>query len=236
MTRPKICAVIISESDLEAAKKAEPLVDLFEVRIDLIGTEWQAVAKQLKKPWLATNRTASEGGRWQSDEASRVSELLKSLALRPALVDIELQTDNVKAIAARIKEHAKCLVSYHNWERMPPLSELVEIVRRELDAGADICKIAAMVRSFEDNVTLLELVDKFPDTSLIVSGMGPLGMVGRILCPLLGGYLIYASGGEGKESSAGQIPAVQVRRIFDLWSRRMAERTWDEDIHLDRSK
>jgi hypothetical protein len=36
MKRPKICAVIVN-NEIEAVKRIEPLVDLFEVRIDLIG-------------------------------------------------------------------------------------------------------------------------------------------------------------------------------------------------------
>ena len=77
MNRPKICAVIINK-DLEAIRKIEPLVALFEVRIDLIGNGWQELVKQLQKPWIACNRRADEGGRWENDEARRVEELLKA--------------------------------------------------------------------------------------------------------------------------------------------------------------
>jgi len=43
MKRPRICTVIVN-NDLEAVKKVKSLVDLFEVRIDLIGDSWQELA------------------------------------------------------------------------------------------------------------------------------------------------------------------------------------------------
>ena len=55
MKRPRICAVIVN-NDLEAVKGVEPLVDLFEARIDLIGDGWQELVKQLNKPCIACNR------------------------------------------------------------------------------------------------------------------------------------------------------------------------------------
>jgi len=42
MNRRKICASITSP-DPRAIKVVEPLVDLFEVRIDLIGESWPAI-------------------------------------------------------------------------------------------------------------------------------------------------------------------------------------------------
>jgi len=53
--KPRICAVI-TDKDLGAIKKVEPLVERFEVRIDLIGDDWQKVVQELSKPWIACNR------------------------------------------------------------------------------------------------------------------------------------------------------------------------------------
>ena len=64
--KPRICAAIVND-DLEAVKGVEPLVDLFEVRIDLIGSGWQELVKHLEKPWIACNRRRS-GGRQLAGE------------------------------------------------------------------------------------------------------------------------------------------------------------------------
>ena len=55
MKRPRICAAITA-NDADAIRQAEPHIDLYEVRIDLIGDGWEAVAGQLGKPWIACNR------------------------------------------------------------------------------------------------------------------------------------------------------------------------------------
>jgi 3-dehydroquinate dehydratase-1 len=217
MNKPRICAVIIDKDDVKASLDVEHCVDLFEVRIDLIGDGWQEVAKQLNKPWLATNRVASEGGNWQGDEDSRVAELLNALDLGAQFVDIELRTKNVKRIVETIKRSAKCIVSFHDWEKMPSLEKLEGIVREELEAGADICKVAAKAEKYEDNATILELIGRFPEAALIALSFGPLGIIGRTLSPLMGGYLTYAAAGQGKESAPGQLPVRELRKIYDMW-------------------
>jgi len=219
MSKPRICSVIIDRDDVKAAMKVQHLVDLFEVRIDLIGKHWQEVAKQLKKPWLATNRMRSEGGKWEGDEDSRVVELFKALDLGAQFVDIELRTKNVERIVETIKRSAKCIISFHDWKKMPSLTKLESIVRKQMGAGADICKVAAKACKFEDNVTILELIGRFPKTALIALSFGPEGIVGRTLSPLMGGYLTYAAAGQGKESAPGQVPVRELRKIYDLWAK-----------------
>jgi len=220
VTRPRICNVIVGKDDVEAALAVADFVDLFEIRIDMVGAGWQQVAERLPKPWLATNRVASEGGKWSGDEPSRVRELLCALELGASLVDIELQTPGVEAIVKAIKRKAKCVVSYHDWNGMPKLGDLERVVQRQLAVGADICKVVGKANRFEDNVTPLELVGRFPDVALIALSIGPDGVIGRTLSPLLGGYLTYATAGQGKESAPGQSPAAELRRIYDLWEQR----------------
>ncbi|MFH0768146.1 MAG: type I 3-dehydroquinate dehydratase, partial [Chloroflexota bacterium] len=120
MKKPRICAVIV-DNNLETLREVEPLVELFEVRIDLIGERWQDLASQLRKPWIATNRSADEGGRWQGNEARRVEQLLQAVELGANIVDIELATKNLENILKLIKRRTKCLISSHNLEKTPPL-------------------------------------------------------------------------------------------------------------------
>ena len=217
MKRPKICAVLITE-DSEITKAAEPLVELFEVRIDLIGDSWQQVARQLKRPWIACNRRAAEGGRWARDEAERIEELIKATELGASIVDIELETKNLAEAIPVIKGKAKCLLSYHEMGKTPSPDKMKAIVNRQLEAGADICKVVTTAQSFEDNLTVLQLIADFPQAKMVAFAMGPLGLASRILCPLVGGYLTYASIEEGKESAPGQITVKQLRKIYGMVS------------------
>jgi len=215
MKRPRICATIVNK-DLEAIRGVEPLVDLFEVRIDLIGDGWQQLAKQLKKPWVACNRSADELGKWQGDEARRIEELLKAVELGADIVDIELGTRNLGEAIKQIKKRAKCLLSLHELEGTPPLDKMREVVQRELEAGADICKVATTAQRFEDNLTVLQLITDFPETKVVSSAMGPLGIMSRILCPLVGGYFTYASVEKGRESAPGQLTVKDLRQIYQM--------------------
>ena len=215
MKKPRICAVITSK-DLATIKEIEPLVDLFEVRIDLIGEGWQELIKQLNKPWIACNRRADEGGKWRKGETKRIEELLKATELGADMVDIELRTENLAETISLIKPKAKCLVSSHDFRETPPFGKMSEIVQRQLDAGADVCKLVTTARSFDDSITVLQLISAFPDARIVSLAMGRLGLASRILCPLLGGDFTYASIEKGKESAAGQLTVTSLRKIYGM--------------------
>jgi len=213
--KPRICAVIVN-SELEAVKIVEPLIDLFEVRMDLIGSGWQALVKNLEKTWIACNRSTVEGGSWQGGESKRVDELLGAIDLGAGIVDIELSTPDVEAVVKEVKGRADCLLSYHDLEETPPLEKMREIVRNQLAAGADICKLITTARSFTDNMAALQLISNFPETRVVSFAMGALGYTSRVLCPLVGGDFIYASIEKGKESAVGQITVEGLRKIYGM--------------------
>ena len=215
MNRPRICASIV-DNDLSAIKGVEPFVDLFEVRIDLIGEDWPELSRELEKPWIACNRLVDEGGRWSGNEASRLKELFKAAELGADIVDIELSTKNLDEVVRSIKKRTKCLLSYHDLVGTPPLYNLREIIERQLADGADICKLVTTASSFEDNLKVLQLITAFPEKEVISFAIGPLGSVSRVLCPLVGGYFAYASIEEGKESASGQITVQKLRQLYEM--------------------
>ena len=215
MKKPKICAAIVS-NDLQAVRQVEPLVDLFEARIDLIGDSWPELVTQFRKPWIACNRTAAEGGQWKGNEARRIERLLQATELGADIVDIELKTKILEKVIQFIKKRTKCLLSFHDLENTPPLDEMKEIVNRQLNAGADICKMITTARRFEDNLTILQLITEFPGVKLISFAMGPLGVMSRVLCPLVGSDFTYASIEKGKESARGQITVSELTRIYEM--------------------
>lgn len=215
MKRPRICASIVS-NDLQAVRGVEPFVELFEVRIDLIGDDWRELVKQLKKPWIACNRSVDEGGSWRGSESKRREELLSAVEMGASIIDVELVTGNLKEIVQLIKKKAKCLLSFHDLKGTPPLDRMREIVQRETEAGADICKIVTTAQRFEDNLAVLQLISDFPKTRVVSFAMGPPGFASRILCPLVGGDFTYASIEEGKESASGQITARDLRKIYGM--------------------
>jgi 3-dehydroquinate dehydratase-1 len=215
MKKPRICAVVTSR-DIQGLKEVEPLVDLFEVRIDLIGDGWADLARSIKKPWIACNRMADEGGHWTGNEARRIEQLLRAIELGASIVDIELKAKNLENIVPIIKKRAQCLISSHDQEKTPSLDEMKKAVRQQLKAGADISKVVTTARSLEDNLTVLQLISEFPEVRLMACAMGPLGVVSRVLSPLVGGDFTYASVEKGKESAQGQLTVRALSRIYEM--------------------
>ena len=216
--RPRICAAITG-TDIEAINRIEPDVDLWEVRIDLIGKGWQKVATQLKKPWIACNRRVEEGGKGSRRDSQRIKELLSAIELGASIIDVELGTTGLPDIVKEIKGKAKCLISYHNLKETPPLDRLRQIVVNQLAAEADICKVVTTARLFNDNFSVLQVIKDFPQNKVVAFAMGTAGQISRVLCPLVGGYFTYTSLAEGKESAEGQITVTELRKIYVmLWN------------------
>ena len=213
--KPRVCGVITT-ADMVAVRAAEALVDLFEVRIDMIGAGWRDVAKQLEKPWLACNRRAEEGGHWRGIEAARIEELMAALDLGAAIIDVELATAGLGEIVPRIKTRAECMISHHDFSETPAAAVMQAIIEKELAAGADICKLVTTAKNTADNIGLLSLIEKFPGCRLVVFGMGAAGGVSRILGPLASSEFTYGSLSEGRESAPGQFTVGQLKEIFGM--------------------
>jgi 3-dehydroquinate dehydratase type I len=213
VNKPRICVAIV-EKNLEAIKEIEPDIDFFELRIDLIGPDWPEIVRFLNKPWIACNRSQEEGGQGSPDQVKRIEELLWAAEAGASIVDIELRTPGLADIIPLIKPRAKCLVSYHDIIETPAYETLVSIAESQIKAGADICKIITTANIFEDNLTVLKLISRFPETKMVAFAMGEAGRLSRVLSPLAGGYFTYACMTSGRESAAGQIP---VRELYDLY-------------------
>jgi 3-dehydroquinate dehydratase-1 len=213
--RNDICAVLV-ENDPASATRVAGMVSLFEVRLDLIGDGWRELLPHLKKPWIATNRARRNGGGFNGSEAARLERLFKALDAGAAMVDIELETENLAQAAARIKEKALCLVSYHNFEATPLYPELTAILEQERRAGADVCKIVTTAQSLGDNFRLLKLIRDFPQIRIVAFAMGESGILSRVLCPLVGGDFTYASVSPGRESAPGQLTIAELRNIYGM--------------------
>ena len=215
MKKPRICAVIV-DSDIDAVKEIEPLADLFEVRIDIIGDGWQELVRQLEKPWIATNRTIDEGGKWQGNEARRIEGLLQAIELGADMVDVEFRTKNLVNIVPLVKKRVKCILSFHDLEKTPPLEEMKGVVKRQLKAGADICKVVTTAKEFEDNLAVLQLISEFPENKMVAFAMGQTGQISRILGPLVGADFTYASIEKGKESAPGQMALRELINVYQI--------------------
>jgi len=123
-------------------------------------------------------------------------------------VDIELQT-HVKYRSKVIKSSPSCIISYHDFKKTPNMSELLNVVEKEKDLG-DIAKFAVMPRNIQDTLTVLEVLSRVSNT--IGISMGDLGKYTRVVAPLFGSPLTFAS--VDVESAPGQLNINTTRNIL----------------------
>lgn len=215
MKQTKICTSII-EANLALVQKAAPFCDLFEVRIDLIGKNWQSLATKLDKQWIACNRLPSEGGKAKENERERIEKLMQAIRLGASIIDLELSTPQLKDLIPLVKTKAECLLSFHDFNKTPPYETLHATVRQQLEMGAGIAKVVTMANDVNDNLTLLKLIKAFPENKIVAFAMGDKGAFSRVLCPLCGGYFTYASAAQQKEAAPGQITAETLKQVYGM--------------------
>jgi 3-dehydroquinate dehydratase-1 len=212
VVRPLICVSLTRCDDVGKVSD----VDLVEVRIDMLGSCWRRVINDLRVQWIACNRKVDEGGLWSGDEYSRVMELFKAVELGASFVDIELSTSDVKSVVSRLKRcGVKVIISKHITTHTPSLDELRVIVNQMINLGADVWKVVTKANDIRDNLVVLQLIKEFkvPGISL---AMGDLGVISRVLSPLVGGFLTYASVSKGSESAPGQLTVYELKSIYKL--------------------
>jgi len=107
-----------------------------------------------------------------------------------------------------------CLLDYLNGNTIIVIEDQKIILRKELELGADICKIIGTALSFRDNLTYLSFLNDNQDANLICFGMGEEGKMSRIFSPLFGGVFTYASSGEESQSASGQIALSGLKEIY----------------------
>ena len=222
-TPGKICLPIVEttvEKAIRAMARARRLADLVELRVDYMKNPGlELLLKGREKPCIVTNRRREEGGRYRGDEKSRLAILRQAIDLGSEFVDLELESGR-SAIYELMENNLKTrlILSYHDFEKTPPVKELRSLCRRMIRYGADVVKIVTFVRSWEDNLKVLSLLPYALERKqkIVALGMGAKGKMTRIFAPLMGAAWTYASLGRNRASAPGQLTA---RELKEIWGR-----------------
>ena len=233
--RPLVCVPIVAaspEAALDFAAQIAPLAaDAIELRADFLADRSpELIARLLPQlaepglPILFTNRAAAEGGAREQDEAARIAAIVAAIETGiPALVDVELATDTVlqeRVLAAGKRRGVPILLSFHHFTTTPPDEELAATVAAMVAAGADAAKLAVMTQSASDAVRLLALTRALTagtarlPIQLAAMGMGPLGMITRVVGHEAGSALTFAALTAGGGSAPGQLAIEELRAIW----------------------
>ena len=220
----KVCAVVTATNIPDVkwmVEKAEQCnADIIEIRMDYLSEKFKVeeIRKLTSLPLIATNRFHREGGFFRGLNKERVKILLDAAAAGFDYIDIELMANNSRKIVKNIKAlGAESIVSHHIFTLTPRLSEITKIYERELSIKGDICKIITTAKKIEDNLTCLNfVVEASKSNNVICFCMGKQGIISRLLSPVLGGYITYASIGRGKESAEGQLTVAETKKFYEL--------------------
>lgn len=174
MPRVRICGCVAGSDSGKQIQQAVELGAYFvELRLDLIpNPDIFSLVQMSSLPVIATDRRNKDN-------------LIKAIEAGCDFVDIEVESPEKKRVIEKAKlNDCQVIVSMHDFEKTPEKFSFEK-------GNADLFKIATKVNSVEDCKRLLGLLKNKND--LIVLGMGELGTFTRIVAPLLGSYLTYAS-------------------------------------------
>jgi 3-dehydroquinate dehydratase I len=191
--------------------------DLVEARVDLFdgqqlgddGTPACAGLESSGTPVLITIRSASQGGRFAGPEAARLAifrDALRVASWADVEDDAPIAADVARLIAATLaagRPDAQLVVSHHDFQRTPPLPELLGVAARCQSVGPGaIAKIATTVHNDADRAVLRGLLAQHPARTAVI-GMGDEAF--RIELAAAGSVLAY--GFVGAPTAPGQTSA-----------------------------
>lgn len=210
-------AIVLNDRDVISLTKEEIKdADIIELRIDLfeniekIEDIFHEAKERFDLPLIATIRIPQEGG--GKNFENRVDHYRKILDY-VQFIDVEIFSEDAKIIREVAKEANKILItSYHCFQYTPNIEKLREILIAGKKLGGDIIKIATMIQNVSDLETILLFTLQHKEENIITIGMGDKGIPSRIINPLFGSLITYAS--LHKASAPGQIPLKEMVKIF----------------------
>ncbi len=195
-----ICISIAHISQIKEINALKP--DMIELRLDLIKEDPSMIMDLVEEgpKVIATCRPGSIS----DDERLRLlKEMIESgVALVDVEIDSDLQFRNKIIEYTRVRK-TEVIVSWHDFDKTPALSELEQILSDSYERGADIAKIACMVNTEEDNANLLSLYNK--EGRKVVLGMGELGKITRLAALKLGAEFSFVSSDDQHATAPGQL-------------------------------
>jgi 3-dehydroquinate dehydratase-1 len=192
--------------------------DFIEVRLDCLTSfkGLKDVAGCTRTPLIATVRQSKCGRKFSGKEEERVKILLDVASKGFEYADVELNLSGLKIVVENLWAlGVKPIISFHDFEKTPKSGELQRILKSEIEAGADVCKIVTTAQSLQDNLALLQfLYNEGGKAKIVCFAMGPLGKPSRLLSPIYGGYFTIASLERGMETAAGQITIEEMKAAY----------------------
>ncbi len=187
--------------------------DACEVWLD----RFQGKIPKTKKKIVLVCKDKRENGFFTGSSAGKIDRILR--AGGADFVDVGLQTNarEIKRLKKGIGK-TKLILSFHDFEKTPSEKRLWAIVHKAKKQGADVVKIATLVKKLEDNEVLITLALELSEKRIphIIIGMGELGVVTRLFSKEMGNVLTFVAGEE--KTAEGQLSASDMKEIAQLFN------------------
>ncbi|MCD7735906.1 MAG: type I 3-dehydroquinate dehydratase [Lachnospiraceae bacterium] len=228
---PKICVPVtarsLSELEEQVLKLQNAPADMAELRADYYNGDPIEELEKMRAympdmPLLFTFRTGEEGGE-RSISPEAYAELNHRAAVSGAADLIDLEINRGESFFERLcgklqKEGVSVIASFHDFHRTPDQAELIRLLSRMQELGADMTKAAVMPRTERDVLTLLSagtaMKEQYADRPYILMSMGRMGGVSRLCGSLTGSAVTFATAGAA--SAPGQMDAELVSRVLSV--------------------
>ncbi|AHG03146.1 3-dehydroquinate dehydratase [Halobacterium sp. DL1] len=206
-----------SVSDLADEAAAREHADAVEFRMDLASDPLEALDDyDGDLPLIATNRPEWEGG--EAEDSGRIDALSEASRMDCVdAVDIELAAltdDGAEALAAARSTETTTIVSAHDFEGTPDLSDLAETLGEACSLG-DVGKLAVTAEERGDALDLLRVTHEYSAAGMTVAtmAMGEAGRHTRAVAPLYGSSIGYAPVDAEDATAPGQYDAATLREL-----------------------
>jgi 3-dehydroquinate dehydratase / shikimate dehydrogenase len=218
--KPLLCVTVTAPTMAELRVRRDEVAeaDLVELRLDTTrDPDALGALEGRRRPVIVTCRAGWEGGGFRGSEEERLRILQTALDAGAEYVDVEFKAEAARLLASTAGK--RVIVSSHDFERLP--MDIEDRARAMRATGAEAVKIAAKTDRLSDAVTLLDLsrTAALRNGKSIIIGMGPAGLVTRVLAARFGSAWTYAGG----VRDVGQISAATL--LDDFHFRRLSNDT-----------
>lgn len=229
---PPICVALGCKEKAQLHRLALDACDqgerFLEVRLDLLEDPGSGVAviRKILRRYpstivIATCRRQQNGGGFQENIEQQIKILGAAVSAGAALVDVEIETAEATPRSTdRLREEARLIVSYHDFDRTPGLSRVLQRLEK---IPADIYKLATTARRPGDNLRVLETLATRRAKALVVMTMGELSLTTRVLGIARGALFVFAAPDPYSEvgcvspvrpTAPGQLSATILRKLY----------------------
>ena len=169
---------------------------------------------ETRTEFIATCRPLREGGCYAGSETTRLKLLLEAAQRGFKWVDVEHDVE----VLPKFPKSTRLIRSYHSFDTFP--GDLNSLFAKLHALQGDVVKIAVMVSSTRELVTLLSWMESMPpEIRYVLLGMGVFGQASRTLGSFLGNAWTFVAEQDDEGTAPGQFglkTAVELYRL-DGW-------------------